>query len=50
MLVSGGTVAAGAWVSCSPTNFTQSAFLRNLHFLFCLNCRNGLGERDFEWV
>jgi hypothetical protein len=45
MLVSGGTVAAGAWVSRSPTNFTQSAILRNLHFH-----RNGSSVRDFEWV
>jgi hypothetical protein len=50
MLVSKTTVAAGAWVSSSPTNFTQSVVLHNLHFLFCLNCRNGLGIRDFKWV
>jgi hypothetical protein len=49
-LVSRGSVAAGAWVSRSLTNFTQSALLRHLNFLFCLDCRNGLGIRDFERV
>jgi hypothetical protein len=50
MLVSGGTVAAEAWVSRSSTNFTQSVLLHHPHFLFCLNRRNRLGVRDFEWV
>jgi hypothetical protein len=50
MLVSGGTVATEAWVSCSLTNFTQSALLHNLHFIFCLNRGNGLAISDFEWV